>query len=187
MAPCRPPIPVLPIVAVISRHAAARDWGATALESLLGPIAFMTPPQPFTAGGYYQKSMGEDLLKQFVAFSPCDDPSALPAWKIATNEMESQFAEELASEFGATEARPLNLDCGYVTEAKLVLATTKDRDHRLYLQQGIYAEVTLSYAGRRWQDHRWTYPDYKTDLALQFAETCRLELRRHLTAIRSAV
>jgi hypothetical protein len=51
------------------------------------------------------------------------------------------------------EPRPLNLDPGYLTEAKLVLATTKDRNHRLYLDRGIFAEVTLCYqrGGSGWR------------------------------------
>jgi hypothetical protein len=55
----------------------------------------------------------------------------------------------------------LNLDPGYLTAAKLVLASTKDHAHRLYLGQGIYGEVTLSYRQGHWQHREWTYPDYR--------------------------
>ena len=46
------------------------------------------------------------------------------------------------------EPRPLNLDPGYITLAKLVLASTKDHAHRIYLGQGIFAEVTLLFQRR---------------------------------------
>jgi hypothetical protein len=78
------------------------------------------------------------------------------------------------------ETRPLNLDPGYVSEAKLVLATTKDRDHRLYLQRGIYAEVTLHYYHRKWTPRDWTYPDYRSDEYHLFLDKCRDYLRQRL-------
>jgi len=56
----------------------------------------------------------------------------------------------------------VNLDPGYVTPAKLVLASCKDYTHRAYLARGVYAEPTLAYTGGRWQAHPWTYPDYRT-------------------------
>ena len=75
-------------------------------------------------------------------------------------------------------ARPLNLDPGYLTEAKLVLASTKDHAHRIYLSQGIYAEVTLSYRRGRWRHHDWTYPDYQRGDYQAFFDQCRDYFRR---------
>ena len=71
------------------------------------------------------------------------------------------------------ENRPINIDPGYITEAKLVLATTKDRDHRLYLSRGIFAEVTLSIRGGSWRDAAWTYPDYRRRDYQEFFSSCR--------------
>ena len=75
------------------------------------------------------------------------------------------------------EARPLNLDPGYITEAKLVLASTKDRDHRLYLDRGIFAECTLHYRQGIWQLRPWTYPDYQRADYHAFFLACRDYLR----------
>jgi hypothetical protein len=49
-----------------------------------------------------------------------------------------------------------------VTLDKLVLATTKDYSHRIYLRDGIYAEVTLYFRKGRFHPFEWTYPDYCT-------------------------
>ena len=76
------------------------------------------------------------------------------------------------------EPRPLNLDPGYLTSAKLVLASTKDHAHRIYLSRGIYAEVTLHYQDRGWQHHEWTFPDYRRADYQEFFTHARDHLRR---------
>jgi hypothetical protein len=107
------------------------------------------------------------------------DPAGLADWKTITNDWE----REAAAEFPGERVRPLNLDPGYITQAKLVLATVKDRDHRVYLRDGIFAEVTLNFVGGRWVEHRWTYPDYRTADVAEFATRCRTRLREHLRAV----
>ena len=95
----------------------------------------------FTETDYYTATMGTGLKKQFVAFERLIDPAALADIKRQTNAWEAEYAA-----LGRhAEPRPLNLDPGYITPAKLVLASTKDHAHRLYLRDGIYAEVTLAY------------------------------------------
>ena len=76
------------------------------------------------------------------------------------------------------ESRPLNLDPGYLTAAKLVLASTKDHSHRLYLAEGIYAEVTLYYRDGRWQPREWTFPDYRRADYQEFFNAARRLLRQ---------
>jgi Domain of unknown function (DUF4416) len=97
-------------------------------------------------------------------------------WKHQTNAWEAEYAQ--TSEH--LEERPLNLDPGYTTQAKLVLATTKDRDHRIYLRDGMFAEVTLTYVGKQWTHHRWSYPSYRTQEVAAFATACRQSLRAYL-------
>ena len=58
--------------------------------------------------------------------------------------------------------RRINIDPGYINAGKLVLATTKDWQHRLYLGEGIYGEVTLRFKGVSFSVWEWTYPDYQT-------------------------
>ena len=97
----------------------------------------------------------------------------LPSFKRQTNDWEQAFAQQAE----LPEARPLNLDPGYLTEAKLVLASTKDHAHRIYLGEGIYAEVTLNYRKRAWQKCPWTYPDYQRQDFQAFFTQCRQAIR----------
>jgi hypothetical protein len=75
--------------------------------------------------------------------------------------------------------RRVDVDPGYLTRTKLVLATTKDYAHRVYLGRGIYAEVTLSYRQGAFHPWPWTYPDYASpEYAPQLEAMRRLYLRQ---------
>jgi len=168
--------PVIRFVAVITSDEDVRAWAYRRIEERWGAIADRSPSMPFTAGGYYDQQMGDQLQKTLVAIETPIDPVGLADWKTETNQWEREAAAALNSDV----ARPLNLDPGYITQAKLVLATVKDRDHRIYLKNGIFGEITLTYVGKEWVYHRWTYPDYRTDDVFAFAMQCRERLRSHL-------
>ena len=149
--------PVMPILAAFSRHEAALEWARDRAATALGPIALESPPFPFVETDYYAPSMGSGLVKRFWAFANLRDPSELVEWKLSANDWEAEYARQVQH----AEARPLNLDPGYLTLAKLVLASTKDHAHRIYLGRGIFAEVTLYFKDGRWQHREWTFPDYR--------------------------
>ncbi len=167
------PRPVLLLLAVFSRHEIALSWARAQAESRWGPIALTSQTFSFDDTTYYEKTMGPELKKVFFVFERLVDPTELIDAKLTTNDWEDEFREQNRFD----EPRPLNLDPGYVTEAKLVLAATKDRDHRLYLGQGIFAEVTLHYYRRQWTTHPWTYPDYQSAGYHEFLTQCRDYLR----------
>jgi hypothetical protein len=169
MGQIQPTAPVLLILAASSRHPEALDWASQRCAQIHGPIVLTSEAFDFTETDYYTATMGTELKKQFVAFERLIDPVALAAIKQATNHYEAEYAA-----LGRhTEPRPLNLDPGYITPAKLVLASTKDHAHRIYLYGGIYAEVTLAFRQRRWQPLDWTYPDYRRNDYQQFFTRCR--------------
>lgn len=164
--------PVMRFCAVISSDAKVRSRAIERLVADWGQLACHSEPLPFHGGGYYADSMGDDLRKELIAFGPPIDGGGLADWKHHTNEIEKEVAGP-----DYPEIRPLNLDPGYVTQAKLVLATTKNRDHRVYLRDGMFGEITLNYMAKKWTHHRWTYPDYRTEKVAEFAMQCRNVLR----------
>jgi hypothetical protein len=148
---------VLPILAAFSRHDAALEWACRRAAEFWGTVALASPKFAFRETDYYTASMGPELIKCFWAFAPLRDPGELSAWKRQAIRWEAEYAA-----LGLhPELRPLNLDPGYITLAKLVLASTKDHAHRIYLGQDIYAEVTLYFKDGRWQPRDWTFPDYR--------------------------
>lgn len=126
------------------------------LADAFGPIDFESEIFPFDFTEYYREEMGSRLLRQLVCFKEPIDPASLADIKNRTNAFEKSFA---AAGDGSA-ARRVNIDPGYVTPAKLVLATTKDFSHRVYLRDGIYAEVTLGFAKEGRRNLPWTYPDF---------------------------
>jgi hypothetical protein len=170
------PDPVMLVLAAFSRYAEALDWARRRGEENWGPVVLTSPPFAFSETDYYEPSMGAGLVKQFFAFERLLDPARLIEIKLDTNRWETEYA----AIGGRSEPRPLNLDPGYLTLAKFVLASTKDHAHRVYLGRGIYAEVTLHYKHDRWQYREWTFPDYRREDYQQFLEQCRRELRLRL-------
>jgi hypothetical protein len=167
------PSPVLLLIAASSRYDEALAWGLRQGEAAFSAAAAVSDAFRFTETNYYVAEMGSDLKKQFWVFAEPIDPGRLAAIKRQTNEWEAEYAGLKTHR----EPRPLNLDPGYLTLAKLVLASTKDHAHRIYLGEGIYAEVTLSFRRGGWQPFDWTYPDYRRQDYQDFFTRCRELLR----------
>ncbi len=173
--------PVLLITAVTSRYQDAFRWTADQTTARWGKLVFSSDIFDFTETNFYTQSMGTELKKQFLAFETLIDPGEIAPTKLQSNEWEKQYAADNQH----AEVRPLNIDPGYISEAKLVLVTTKDRDHRIYLQQGIFAEVTLFFRSGDWNSSRWTYPDYQRKDFQSFFTKCRDYLRDQIRQMKA--
>jgi hypothetical protein len=176
MGNVRPPIPVKLFVGMLSPDPGLFDACAELLRSEYGPIDYRTEPAPWTVTDYYRDEMGPDILRAFIFFERLMDPAKLPGVKHFTNRVEQRFT----SSDRDTARRRINLDPGYVTEAKVVLATTKDFTHRVYIGEGIYADVTLRYQGDRFLPFDFTYPDYRTSEYREIFSKARKLLRASL-------
>jgi hypothetical protein len=137
----------------------------TTLENWYGPIETESEIFDFIHSEYYADEMGLDLKKQFVIFKNLIRPEQISDIKLKTNELEQSFLKN--------GNRQVNVDPGYITAAKLVLATTKNYMHRIYLRDGIFADVHLKVSNRRFVPNEWTYPDYQTPEALAFFNQVR--------------
>ncbi len=150
----------------------------TAMERLTavwGAVAFASGEFAFDMTSYYAQEMGTSLRKRFHCFEPPLPPGSLPAAKLFSNGIEA----ELARTADGVPARTVNIDPGYVTLSKLVLATTKDYSHRIHIGQGIYGEITLRFREGSFEPFDHTYPDYRTQLALEFFNAVREFVRRN--------
>lgn len=155
MGTARNPQPVKLIASLLSGDLQLISEVRARLSSTLGPIDFESGLLPFDHTEYYTPEFGPGLERQIVTFHDLVDPGDLPAIKLQTNDLEWALAGE--------GKRRINIDPGYVSLGKLVLASTKDHAHRLYLDKGIYGEGTLVYQRGRFRPWPWTYPDYGSE------------------------
>lgn len=159
------------IIGMLSAWTELFDRAAEECAARFGPVRRRSPDIPFTFTSYYERQMGRGILRRFYSFDGLFDPSRLPEAKLWTNELEERHAGP-----AYPVPRPINLDPGCVDAARLVLATTKDNSHRIYLGQGIYAEITLNFLGGKFQPLPWTYPDYRTEPYLEFLTQVREDM-----------
>jgi hypothetical protein len=148
-----------PVKLIMGMIAADTDLFAAAEELLsrkFGDLDFFSDVMPFDYTDYYIKEMGADLTRKFVSFEKLIQPQEIVEIKHSTNKLEEEFLNP------KTGRRQMNLDPGYVSAAKLVLASTKDHIHRIYLRDGIYAEITLRMENKSFRAWQWTYPDYRS-------------------------
>ncbi|MDR2437743.1 MAG: DUF4416 family protein [Planctomycetaceae bacterium] len=165
------PFPVLLFMAVFSSLDTAFTWARQRAEDYFGTIILESEAFPFeTFTDYYASTMGQKLPKRLWAFQNLIDPAELPKIKCQTNEWESEFQTALKHQ---TIQRPLNLDPGYLDLGKLILASTKDHAHRIYLSDGIFAETTLLFVQKKWKALPWSYPDYQSEGYQTFLSHCR--------------
>ncbi|MBA4396388.1 MAG: DUF4416 domain-containing protein [Syntrophus sp. (in: bacteria)] len=113
---------------------------------------FISARMLFDYTNYYEKEMGENLIRRIVSFDKLIAPESLPDVKLLTNQVEDQFSGE--------GQRKINIDPGYMSAAHLILATGKGYTHRPYLRDGIYADLTLIFTDGAFRALAWTYPDY---------------------------
>jgi hypothetical protein len=176
MAQARRHAPVLLVVAAFSRHAEAVQWAEEKLTACIGPIDRRSPDFDFHQTRYYESTMGSGLRKRFLLFHDLIAPERLADIKILTNQLEQESAQ--SGQFH--EPRPLNLDPGILSLGKFMLATTKDQAHRIYLRDGIFAEVTLQYQNHAYHPNPWTYADYREPALLEFLNEAREYYRQRL-------
>jgi hypothetical protein len=149
------PHPVKLFIGMLSQDISMIDQLTDDLCNIFGPVDLSTPVLPWEHTRYYEKEMGESLKRKFILFEKLIHPGAIADIKIKTMELENQHLNDKGG-------REINLDPGYLDAAKIVLASTKDFSHRIYLDKGIYGEVTLLYSGKDYQILPYTFPDYRT-------------------------
>jgi len=142
------------------------------LEKAFGNILLESPPTPWDYSSYYKDELGWPLYRKFIFFKNLIDPGILADIKLKTNEIENSLSSE--------NKRRINLDPGYLTLSKIVLASTKNYAHRIYLGKGIYGEVTLIYKNGTYKPHIFTYKDYQDKTYIDMFMNVRAILKKML-------
>ncbi|MDR3076158.1 MAG: DUF4416 family protein [Synergistaceae bacterium] len=148
------------------------DWAVGRLVSTFGEMERVSPPYPFAWTDYY-KDISPDLTRRFLTFKGLRHPFGLVAWKRLAIAIEAESAPDGAG-------RVVNIDPGYIDGARLVLASTKDNAHRIYLWDDIYAEATLCRGKSGWVSFSYTYPDFASGAYSEFLDLARADWKRDM-------
>ena len=171
MGSAKKPKAVKLIIGMLARNKKLFEKAEEFFIEEFGLIDYGSPVIPFKYTSYYKKEMGSSLKRKFISFKKLISPEKIAKIKLLTNSIEEKLSVK--------NKRQVNIDPGYISDAKLILATTKDYFHRIYLSQGIYAEVTLRWRKHSFEPFKWTYPDYKSKEYLGILNKIRNNLMKN--------
>ncbi len=160
------PDPVKLLAGILYSDPDLLEKGLAALADAFGPVDFYSRPFQFDSTEYYTSEMGSTIRRVFVSFERLVSPQSLAHAKMQTN-----FIEEALSVCGA---RKVNIDSGIMDYDKVVLASAKYNGQKIYLDHGIWADLTLHFTKGRFEPYPWSFPDFKQGLY----EDVFLEIRR---------
>lgn len=180
MAFLKHPAPANLTCSITYRDAALYEEALRLIEKSYGPRDAESDPYDFSAiSSHYDAEMGGPVMKRIVSFERLFPRERLAAVKLQVTEIEQRFAVD--------GGRRVNLDPGLLTMENFVLATAKNHSHRIYLGDGVFAEVTLLFTKHATiQELPWTYRDYLRDPAAAFLLSLRDRYKKKLTTSGSA-
>lgn len=149
----RTPEPVKVFAAILFRDGEVLADALPKLRDQLGETDFEGPDHDFRATDYYEAEFGKALKRRIVSFRELAAPEKLVELKLATNSIEEATR--------GPAGRRANIDIGYLDVHKVVLASGKPAAQKIYLDQGIWADLVLRYAKGKFQPFEWTFLDFK--------------------------
>ncbi len=165
------PVEVNLTVSVMYKDDALLAQTKRILESLYGNIDLVSESYSFSdISPYYDPEMGEGIKKIIFSFEKTVDRSILADVKHECVRIEKKYSEN--------GSRTVNLDPGLISLENFILATGKNYSHRIYLKNGVFAEVTLMFGKKTLiKELPWTYRDYLYEPARSFLLKVREEYR----------
>ena len=161
------------ISSLFSSEKAFIDEIIRVLEHRFGSVDWTSPEFFFDRTQYYAKEMGWPLHRRFVSFRDLIKPDDIVQKKLTTNMVEKKYLTE-------DGRRIINIDPGYISLERLVLATGKNYTHRIYLSHGIYADLTLIFHGKSFKPIEWTYRDYGDPSIIEYFNELRSRYKSQL-------
>ena len=155
------------IIGVIYHEPKKLDLAMAELVREFGEIDAVSEEFSFSKefSTYYDNELGGEGMRRIYSFRELVDPERQADIKTFTNELEKRLSGD--------SGRLINLDPGFISHGRLMLATTKPQGFRIPLSQGIYTELTLYYARGAWQKLPWTYRDYQSERVQKFITKVR--------------
>ncbi|UCF91778.1 MAG: DUF4416 family protein [Desulfobacterales bacterium] len=154
------PKPAKLLIGLFMREKHFLEEAIPELSSQFGEIDLVSAWMTFDFTDYYEPEMGTPLGRRVLVFKELIPQDSLAGIKTRTNKLEQKLSH--------ADKRRINIDPGYLLLERFVLASGKNFSHRIYIGEGIYADLTLVYQKGAWQTLPWTYPDYADPRMLAF-------------------
>ena len=145
------------------------------LEGIFGPTDWKSPRLLFDRTKYYAKEMGWPLHRRFISFDTLIRPENIVEIKLTINKLENRHLQN--------ENRKINIDPGYISLERLILATGKNYTHRIYLSKGIYADLTLLFQRGSFRPLEWTYRDYADPDTIDYFHRVREKYKKQIRGL----
>ncbi len=170
-----PPVPVKLFCGVLFSDRQLLGIARSKVQEQFGEIDFESQAIPFAISEYYRPEMGWPIERIFWSFKQLIGPQEIAQIKIDCNNLEDWLAS------GGN--RKVNLDPGYLDYDKIVLASAKYNGQKIYLNYGIYADLTLHYEKGNYYPYPWSFPDFKSGqynkIFLRIRELYKAQLKKN--------
>lgn len=153
MAQPESPMPVKYLVAVLFRTAEHLALARSELVARWGDIDYEGADHEFDVTDYYAPELGAPLYRRIVSFASLYPPTLIVDMKLECNAIEDALALD--------GRRTVNLDAGYLDHNKYLLASAKEAGQKVYLDKGIYADLSGRYKAGKYQPFEWSFPDFR--------------------------
>jgi hypothetical protein len=163
------------IVALLGPAPRPPDEIFRSLEEVFGPVDYKGEFHPFDTTDYYAAEFGGDLWRGFASFRGLAAPDSLSGLKHRAAGLETAWSRD--------GRRTWNVDVGYMDADKVVLASFKRGPLKLYVGNGVYADLLLKYAKGRFEPMPWSFADFKdgrySRSLLAIREKLNAEMHKH--------
>jgi len=166
--------PVKNFISVIHSNENLFNLFMKEISSLFGEIDSVSDAFAFDFTDYYKPEMGKNLVRQFFSFKDLTEGDFIVEIKKKCLEFEEKFSEN--------GKRRLNIDPGYIDLYKLVLVSEKYMGHKIYLRNGICADMVLLLGKNKITPFMWTFPDFKSGKYDEYFLSLRRTYKNQLKA-----
>ncbi len=147
---------VKPLAAVLFQHREDFENILSVLNETFSEIDFEGSFFPFVETDYYESEMGENLFRGMISFQKPVHPETLVSMKKTARNLEDGLRLE--------GNRRVNIDVGYMDMFKVVLASFKERSNKIYLSDGVWADMILYFEEGQFKTFMWGFPDFKSGI-----------------------
>lgn len=168
--------PVKLFLGVLFSESLKLDLAIKMINHRFGPVDYQSQAFPFDKTDYYIPEMGHPIRRMFMGMEKLISPQDIAQIKILSNEIEDELAD--------SGKRKVNLDPGYIDYDKVVLASAKYNGDKVYLSEGIWADLTLRYKNGSFEHYPWSFPDFKTGLYDDVFREIRNRYKQQMRSVR---